>query len=355
MFAIGYNNSDLHYSTNSHCEKPERVSYTVSKLLKVYDQSHFITVPNPNATRCQELIGLAHSQEHLRLLTKPEFNVWMCRKCKKPMYSEIKSTFDEFVQLQKKCYFCEVELTTSNIYTHIDFDTYFTCNTPQIIFEGIAVLDQMIQQIISKQIMYGVALIRPPGHHCCNKASGFCICNNAVVATRAAQDTGLNKVLILDIDFHHGDGTQKLISDEELLYRQIKNTRMISIHGFGPGIYPGTGSEEESTENVLNIPVHITREPESRLYADDEYYQGIIINKVKPYIEEFNPDLFIVSLGVDAHCKDSLEGLNITDETYVMIVEMLQSYNKPIIFILEGGYNVKIIHSVVSKIIKVFE
>jgi acetoin utilization deacetylase AcuC-like enzyme len=249
MFVIGYNNSDVHYSTDSHCEKPERVSHTIKKLSKVYDKSYFITFPNPNIPRCLELISLVHSKEHLQLLTKPKFNIWYCRNCSKPMYSETKSTFEKFIEVQQKCYFCEVELTTTNICTHIDSDTYFTYGTPQVIFEGIAVIDEIIQQIIGKQIICGFALIRPPGHHCCNKASGFCICNNAVVATRAAQQVGLNKVLILDIDFHHGDGTQKLISDEDLLYRQIKNTRMISIHGFGPGIYPGTGSESESTES----------------------------------------------------------------------------------------------------------
>lgn len=355
MFAIGYNNSDYHYSSNDHCERPERINYTISKLQKIYSKSHFVTCSNPDITRCQELIGLAHSKEHLKLLTKPKFNLWVCRGCKKTMWNETKCTFEKFIEYQQKCYFCESKLTTSNIYTHIDSDTYFTYQTPQIVYEGIGVLDQLIQRIVSNQITCGFALIRPPGHHCCNKASGFCICNNAVVATRAAQEAGLDKVLILDIDFHHGDGTQKLITDEDLLYRQIKNTRMVSIHGFGPGIYPGTGSEDESTENVLNIPIHITRDPKSRVYADDEYYQGIITNQVVPWIDDFDPDLFIVSLGVDAHSQDSLEGLNITDETYVSIAKKLNSYNKPILFVLEGGYNVKVIHSVVSKIIEVYK
>lgn len=355
MFAIGYNNSNDHYSTNTHCERPERINYTISRLEKVYSKSHFITCPNPNVTRCLDLISLAHSQEHIKLLTKPKFNIWMCRTCSKPLYSDTKRTFEKFIEYQQKCYFCETKLTTSNIYTHIDGDTYFTYATPQIVYEGIGVLDNLIQRIVLKQITCGFALIRPPGHHCCNKASGFCICNNVVVATRAAQNLGLNKVIILDIDFHHGDGTQKLITDENLLYKQIKNTKMVSIHGYGPGIYPGTGSTSESTENVLNIPVHITREPESRLYANDEFYQGIITNQVIPWIDEFNPDLFIVSLGVDAHSQDSLEGLNITDKTYVMIAETLHKYNKPVLFVLEGGYNVQVIYSVVSKIIKIFK
>jgi len=266
-----------------------------------------------------------------------------------------KLTFNNFIKKQSTCSNCNIQLSESNIYAHIDSDTYFTSDTTKIIFEGIAVLDQMVKQIVSQEIKYGFALIRPPGHHCCNKASGFCICNNAVVVTRIAQEAGLSKVLILDIDFHHGDGTQSLITDKNLTACQISNTHLISIHGFGPGIYPGTGSELESTENVLNIPIHIDKATKSRIFANDDFYQDIIDTRVKPYIENFDPDLIVVSLGVDAHRDDTLEGLNITNETYIHIASTLKNFTKPIIFVLEGGYNVNIIHSVISKMIQIFE
>jgi len=165
--------------------------------------------------------------------------------------------------------------------------------------------------------------------------------------TRTAQEAGLSKVLILDIDFHHGDGTQSLITDKNLTVCQISNTHLISIHGFGPG----TGSESESTENVLNIPIHINQDTKSRVFANDDFYKEIIDTRVKPYIKNFNPDLIVVSLGVDAHRDDTLEGLNITNKTFVYIASTLKEFTKPIIFVLEGGYNVNIIHSVVSKMI----
>lgn len=357
MFVIGYNLSDGHYSSKFHCERPERVSYTISKLKEIYPESHFITgtESNVDSSRSIELISLAHSKSHVDFLLNPTFYYWICRNCKKQLSLYKKLTFEQFAKEQNQCVCCETNLTPSNIYAHIDSDTYFTIDTPKIIFEGVCILDQIVQKIISGQIKYGFALIRPPGHHCCNKASGFCICNNAVIATRTAQNLGLSKVLILDIDFHHGDGTQTLITDPNLLPEQIANTHLISIHGFGPEIYPGTGSETESTSNVLNIPIHINRTTRSRSFANDEFYQGIITNQVKPYIENFNPDLIVVSLGVDAHRDDLLEGLNITDETYVHIASSLKDTNKPIIFVLEGGYNVQVIHSVVSKMIQVFE
>ena len=255
---------------------------------------------------------------------------------------------------EESCRHCDEDFCEENIFTHLDGDTYYTPFTFDIVTEGVSVLKALIDQIVDEQIKTAFALIRPPGHHCCNRASGFCIVNNAVIATRYAQANGLNKVLILDIDFHHGDGTQQLITDENLLYKQIKNTHLISIHGYGPNIYPGTGSESESTENVLNIPIKITIDPKSRIYANDQFYQSLITDKAYPHIEKFNPDFIIVSLGLDAHKNDHLEGLNISDDTYVMITQTLKQLNKPILFITEGGYNPQVIHSVIDKMIDVF-
>ncbi len=329
--------------------------YTIEKLKKVYPISNFVTIDSINTSKCVELISLAHSKKHVDFLLNPTFYYLVCRQCKKQMSLYEKLTFDQFIENQEECSQCKTKLTVKNIYAQIDADTYFTSDTSQIIFEAVDVLDQIVQQIVSGKIKYGFALIRPPGHHCCNKASGFCICNNAVVVTRIAQNSGLAKVLILDVDFHHGNGTQTLITDKNLDPTQIKNTHMISIHGFGPGIYLGTGSDSSSTENILNIPIHIDQNVRSRSFANDEYYQEIINTKVKPYIQNFNPDLIVVSLGVDAHCDDTLEGLNITDDTYVHIGSMLKNTNIPVIFVLEGGYNIRVIHSVISKMIQVFE
>jgi acetoin utilization deacetylase AcuC-like enzyme len=331
------------------------VSYTIGKLKEVYPSTKFLKIDTLDLFKYTELIEQAHSKSHVDFLLEPKFHYWVCRKCRKQMSMYQKLTFDQFIQVQQICVKCNNKLNLTNIYGHIDTDTYFTPETTQVILQGVGILDQMVQQIVSKTIVYGFALIRPPGHHCCNKGAGFCLCNNAVVATRTAQKLGLSKVLILDIDFHHGDGTQALITDKSLTRDQIDQTHMISIHGFGPGIYPGTGSESESEPNVLNIPIHITRDKESREYANDSFYQGIIDDKVHPYISNFNPDLIVVSLGIDGHRDDILEGLNIGDSTYVHIAEVIKSTGKPTIFVLEGGYNIHVIHSVISKMIKVFE
>lgn len=367
MIKIGYNTTDKHYGFKTHLEKPDRLNHTINQLkIKYHDNQNIFLSKSlylpVNKKECVNLIMMVHSKEYIKPLIESKISSVICRNCKGKTSNLLRSTsnnyqmatFDDFIVREESCRHCDNELNSEDIFTFLDPDTYYTPFTFDIVLEGVSVLKALIDQIIDEQITTGFAIIRPPGHHCCNKASGFCIVNNAVIAARYAQANCLNKVLILDIDFHHGDGTQQLITDENLIYKQIKNTHLISIHGYGPNIYPGTGSEKESTENVLNIPINITIDPSSRIYANDNYYQSLVETKVRPYIERINPDLIIVSLGLDAHKNDHLEGLNISDETYVMIAHTLKQYNKPILFITEGGYNPQVIHSVIDKMIDVF-
>lgn len=357
MLKIGYNNSNQHCGNKSHLEKPDRLNYVIKELHKKQISQELFLLPESylpvNKNQCLQLISSVHTDKYINSLIDPRFNIITCRNCQGELSNKSMISFYDFINMQNTCNLCNEKLTFDNILSYVDSDTYVTPYTFDIVLEGISVLKRLIDEIKEKQILYGFGLIRPPGHHCCNKGYGFCIVNNAVIATRYAQKNGFNKVLILDIDFHHGDGTQDLITDKNLIYKQIKNTHLISIHGYGPNIYPGTGSELESSENVLNIPINITVEPKSRLYANDNYYQEIIINKVIPYINNFDPDFIIISLGMDAHKNDSLEGLNITDKTYIMITETLKQYNKPLLFITEGGYNPIVINSVVNKMIDV--
>ena len=367
MIRIGYNTTDKHYGFKTHLEKPERLNYTIKQLKEKYKHNQDIFLSSDlylptNKKESLKLICAVHSKEYLKPLIETRISSIICRNCKGKTSNILESvydnntigTVDDFIVREGSCRHCDEEFCHENILTYLDGDTYYTPFTFDIVMEGVSVLKALIDQIVDEQIKTAFALIRPPGHHCCNRASGFCIVNNAVIATRYAQANGLNKVLILDIDFHHGDGTQQLITDENLLYKQIKNTHLISIHGYGQNIYPGTGSESESTENVLNIPINITIDPKSRLYVDDQFYQSLITNRVYPHIQDFNPDFIVVSLGLDAHKDDDLEGLNITDNTYIMIAQMLKQYNKPILFITEGGYNPQVINSVINNMLDVF-
>jgi acetoin utilization deacetylase AcuC-like enzyme len=233
-----------------------------------------------------------------------------------------------------------------NILTYPSIDTYFTPFTFDVVLNSIYNIKLLLDEIKQEKASYGYALVRPPGHHCNNKCDGFCIVNNVVVAAKYAQSIGYKKVLIIDYDFHHGDGTEELIKNMENIY-------MVSIHGFGEMIYPGSGGNSQNN-NVLNIPLDISIDPESRKYIDDRFYMDMFYKKVLPFIENINPDLILVSNGLDGHQDDPLEGFNITDNTYTTIAYLLKKLNKPVLYISEGGYSSKVYTSVSNKIIEVF-
>lgn len=264
-------------------------------------------------------------------------------------------TFSDFLNSTKQCVSCSGELNLDNLYCYVSTDTYYTAYTYQIALEGVSVVLELIDEMLlnkntNDKIITSFALIRPPGHHCNNDPNGFCIFNNVFIGAKYAQSLGLKKVLILDIDFHHGDGTEALIKADE-----DPDISFVSIHGHGERIYPGTGKVSSQDDNILNIPLDINLDVESRLYITDDYYQNILVSQVFPFIQEQNPDLIIVSLGFDAHQDDPLEGMNISDETYLFVAHELKTLSKPLLFVTEGGYNVKTIRRLVPKMISLFE
>lgn len=178
------------------------------------------------------------------------------------------------------------------------------------------------------------ALTRPPGHHACSgKRVGFCHRNFAIEALDVAQR--LEKTaLILDIDAHHGDGTEAEIKKRGYGY-------YCSLHAFGPNIYPGTGSS--STDQCLNISLS----PET----GDMEWTSALTAFAGPWIRSVQPDVIILSCGFDAHANDSLVPLYLTSEAYKSCSKFLKGLNVPILAILEGGYNTPVLGPCVSAIL----
>ena len=352
MIKIGYNNSSKHYGSLTHYEKPERVNFCVDILKKEFEGNYFISTDiNTDNNDLIELIKLAHTNEYIQRMKNFTSNIFICRNCEKKKYFSQKSkSFEEIISNNLKCCNCDNKFDYDNLYCFASIDTYYTYYTFYIALESIGIIKTLLDQMKLSIIKYSFALIRPPGHHCNNDPNGFCVFNNVYIGAKYAQMIGFKKVLILDLDFHHGDGTQKLIEENP-----DSNISFVSIHGFGESIYPGTGSTSNSEYNILNIPLEMSKNFESREYITDEYYQEILNSQVFPFISESNPDLIIISLGFDSHKDDPLEGMNISDLTYFYVVLKLKQLSKNLMFVLEGGYNIKTIARIVPKMINILE
>lgn len=182
----------------------------------------------------------------------------------------------------------------------------------------------------SGEVRRGFGLVRPPGHHAQKaQALGFCLFNQIAIAARYAQKQyGFKRILILDWDVHHGNGTQHAFEEDPLVF-------YVSLHQWP--LYPGTGRREERGKgNILNIPLP----PES---GDQEYLKAFE-EEILPAVDLFKPELIFISAGFDAHSHDPLANMKVTEAGYhrmtQLVVEMAKRHAKGrVISLLEGGYH----------------
>lgn len=179
-------------------------------------------------------------------------------------------------------------------------------------------------------------MVRPPGHHARpTQAMGFCIFNNIAIGAKFIQKKyNLNRILIIDWDVHHGNGTEEIFYEDPAVF-------YISLHQYPH--YPGTGSKESIGAGKgkgfnLNIPM-------SAGSGDTEYikvFHEIII----PRVENFKPEFILISAGFDGHRDDPLSSINLTEDGYKKMTEItkklasLYARNR-LVSVLEGGYNLR--------------
>ncbi|XP_029174654.1 histone deacetylase 6 [Nylanderia fulva] len=196
---------------------------------------------------------------------------------------------------------------------------------------------QMVDAVLNGESQSGIAIVRPPGHHAEEDvACGFCIFNNVALAARyAVQFHHLKRVLIVDWDVHHGNGTQSIFEeDPKVLY--------ISVHRYDNGSFFPNSKAANYTSVGLNagegFNVNI---PWNKKGMGDAEYIAAFQQVVLPIAYQFNPELILVSAGFDACVGDPLGGCLVSPELYGHLIHWLSSLaNGRIIFSLEGGYNI---------------
>ena len=191
-----------------------------------------------------------------------------------------------------------------------------------------AIMDHEVDQVF--------CAVRPPGHHAeANRAMGFCLLNTVAIATRYIQERhGLMRVLIIDWDVHHGNGTQHVFEDDA-------SVLFFSTHQYPH--YPGTGSDKERGRGpgegmTINVPMSSGQGP------DD--YREIFETVLVPAADAFQPEFIVISAGFDAHQDDPLASMAMTDEGYGELARLVSGIanrhcDGRIVACLEGGYHLR--------------
>lgn len=215
---------------------------------------------------------------------------------------------------------------------YLDGDTVFSPNSYQAASLAVGAGVSLAQDILDGHIKNGMALVRPPGHHAeSDHAMGFCLFNNIAITAKYLQTKGIKKILILDWDVHHGNGTQHQFYEDDSVY-------FVSLHQYP--FYPGTGSSQERGKgNGLGFTLNL---PMARGADEKEYLKQFSL--VHQEMEIFQPEFVLVSAGFDAHERDPLAGMNLTTSSYERLTQEVKqiadTYSSGrILSFLEGGYD----------------
>lgn len=215
----------------------------------------------------------------------------------------------------------------------LDADTHMSPGSVDAAFRGVGAVTRAVDMVLGGEVQNAFAAMRPPGHHAETATQmGFCLFGNvAIAAKHALERHGLSRVAVVDFDVHHGNGTQDLLWNEG---------RSLFISSHQMPLWPGSGRPEEqgAHDNVLNLPLP----PESGGTEMRKVYERMAF----PALEDFKPELILISAGFDAHAHDPLANLNWVEDDFAWVTEKLCDIAEThaggrVVSTLEGGYDLQ--------------
>ncbi|MDE0780377.1 MAG: histone deacetylase family protein [Alphaproteobacteria bacterium] len=218
-------------------------------------------------------------------------------------------------------------------YAHIDADTIVSPKSGEAALRAAGALIGAVDAVMTGEVDSAFCAIRPPGHHAeAERGMGFCLFNNVVIGAEHARAAhGAERVAVVDFDVHHGNGTQAMFWDDADMF-------YASTHQWP--LYPGTGDKSETGAhgNIVNAPLWVG--------AGSNDFRTAMREVVLPALEDFAPDLVMISAGFDAHRRDPLAQLELETEDFVWATDALRKVAEKkcdgrLISTLEGGYDLQ--------------
>ena len=288
----------------------------------VYDDRYLLHETGKHPERKERLKSVMSYLEEKKVLEKLE------------LIKPRKAALEEIGFVHTKNYIENVENYCAQGYDALDMDTVISKESYEVGLLSAGGALTGVDKVMKDELDNVFVLARPPGHHAePGRGMGFCLFNNAAIAARyAMREYNLERVLIVDWDVHHGNGT-------ELIFYHDPRVLFFSVHQ-SPA-YPGTGAADEVGANkgkgyTINVPLPS--------YSGDDDYELVFRKILVPLCDEYKPQMVIVSSGYDAHQNDPLAEMVLSSQAYGMMAGIVKDIaNKhcdgKVVLLLEGGYN----------------
>lgn len=299
----------------------------------LYDESMELHTGPEHVEQPQRIIQVYMTLEEEGLLGR----CWRVPTCAASDANLLLAHSPEHVAQIENVYNERPEENKNDEYIHTGLDLYACKDTAAAARMATGCCIEAVKAVLHGHVQAALAVVRPPGHHAeCARAQGFCFYNNCAVAARTALAMeGVNRVLVLDWDVHHGNGIQEVLwEDPNILY--------ISLHRDPTNFYPYCAGFKHEVGAGPGTGFNINIPWTKRGMVDADYMAAFDM-VVEPVVQSYQPDLVIVAAGFDAAKGDPLGGCKLTPQGYASMTKRLMAYaGGKIVLALEGGYNTRI-------------